>query len=336
MANIVLIWVKLFTHTQGLMVVVVGIATLIILHSIFKNFVCHTKLKRAPRPFPVWPVVGNLPLLGKLPHLSLYKLSQKYGDVMELKLGSISTIVISSPNRAKEVLQEHDLVFATRPRSVVLDMFTYGGKDVAWAPYGDDWRQMRKLCTSELFTTKRLQASKKIRDEEFSCTMHEIFEQCKDAKPINIKTLLHKTILNIMTQMLFTKRYFIEDGFYNNKHEEFNDFMTKLMRIGGTFNISDFVPYLKPFDLQGLVPQARKICMEMDQFFDKIIHDHMNEKHVDGSKDLVDVLLSLPPMEDSADRLDNNKIKAMLVVMFTLPHVDSISKKLSTYLHIKG
>jgi hypothetical protein len=179
MANIVLIWVKLFTHTQGLMVVVVEIATLIILHSIFKNFFCHTKLKRAPRPFPVWPVLGNIPLLGKLPHLSLYKLSQKYGDVMELKLGSMSTIVISSPNRAKEVLQEHDLVFATRPRSVVLDMFTYGGKDVAWAPYGDDWRQMRKLCTSELFTTKRLQASKQIRDEEFSCTMHEIFEQCK-------------------------------------------------------------------------------------------------------------------------------------------------------------
>jgi hypothetical protein len=157
----------------------------------------------------------------------------------------------------------------------------------------------------------------------------------QDAKPINIKTLLHKTILNIMTQMLFTKRYFIEDDFYNNKHEEFNDFMTKLMRLGGTFNISDFVPYLKPFDLQGLIPQAREIFMEMDQFFDKIIHDHMNEKHADGSKDLVDVLLSLPPMEDSGDRLDDNKIKAMLVVMFTLPHVDCNFKKLKTYLHIK-
>lgn len=130
-----------------------------------------------------------------------------------------------------------------------------------------------------------------------------------------------------MTQMLFTKRYFIEDDFYNNKHEEFNDFMTKLMHIGGTFNISDFVPYLKPFDLQGLLPQAREIFMKMDQFFNKIIHDHMNEKHADGSKDLVDVLLSLSPMEDSGDRLDDNKIKAMLVVMFTLPHVDCNFKR---------
>jgi cytochrome P450 len=133
----------------------------------------------------------------------------------------------------------------------------------------------------------------------------------QDAKLINIKTLLHKTILNIMTQMLFTRRYFTEDGFYNNKHEEF----------------SDFVQYFKPFDLQGLLPQAREIFMEMDQFFDKIIHDHMNEKHADGSKDLVDVLLSLSLMEDFGDKLDDNKIKAILVVMFTLPHVDCNFRK---------
>jgi hypothetical protein len=61
---------------------------------------------------------------------------------MELKLGSISVVVISSPNHAKEVLQIHDVLFATRPRSVVIDMLTYGQKDVAWAPYGDHWRQM--------------------------------------------------------------------------------------------------------------------------------------------------------------------------------------------------
>jgi len=176
MENIVWIWAKLITPTQGLMVVLIAIATLVILDFIFKNFFCHMKLKTAPRPFPLWPVLGNLPLIGNLPYLSFYKLSQKYGDVMELKLGSISVVVISSPNHAKEVLQIHDLLFATRPRSVVTDMLTYGRKDVAWAPYGDDWR---KLCASELLITKKLQAFKKIRDDEFSYTMHEIFEHCK-------------------------------------------------------------------------------------------------------------------------------------------------------------
>jgi len=113
MENIVWIWAKLITPTQGLMVVLVAIATLIILDFIFKNFFCHMKLKATPHPFPLWPMLGNLPLIGKFPHLSFYKLSQKYGDVMELKLGSISVIMISSPNHAKEVLQIHDLLFVT-------------------------------------------------------------------------------------------------------------------------------------------------------------------------------------------------------------------------------
>ncbi len=48
----------------------------------------------------------------------------------------------------------------------------------------------------------------------------------------------------------------------------------------------------------------------------------MNERQLDEPKDIVDVLLSLPTMEDFGDRLENNKIKAILLVMFTLPHVD--------------
>jgi hypothetical protein len=79
---------------------------------------------------------------------------------------------------------------------------------------------------------------------------------------------------------------------------------------------------LKPFDFQGLIPQAKQISMKIDQFFDKIIHDHLNEQQVDESKDFVDMLLSLPPIEDFGDRLDYNKIKAILLVMFILLHVD--------------
>jgi hypothetical protein len=75
----------------------------------------------------------------------------------------------------------------------------------------------------------------------------------QDAKPINMQALLHKTILNIITQMLFSKKYFSEDDSYNKNCEEFNDLMAKLMCIAGTLNISDYIPYLKPFDFQGLL-----------------------------------------------------------------------------------
>jgi hypothetical protein len=48
----------------------------------------------------------------------------------------------------------------------------------------------------------------------------------------------------------------------------------------GAFNISDFVPFLKPFDLQGLQHQIKHIQMSSDQFLEKIIQDHMRKKKV--------------------------------------------------------
>ena len=57
-------------------------------------------LKFAPGPKP-WPIIDNLNLIGPLPHQSLHKLSQKYGLIMQLKLGSVSVVVASSPEMAK-------------------------------------------------------------------------------------------------------------------------------------------------------------------------------------------------------------------------------------------
>lgn len=50
------------------------------------------------------------------------QLSQTYGPVMYLKLGSQDTLVISSPEHAKEVFKNHDLTFSERPKLIVLDL----------------------------------------------------------------------------------------------------------------------------------------------------------------------------------------------------------------------
>jgi hypothetical protein len=56
------------------------------------------------------------------------------------------------------VLRTHDRVFASRPRSVVADIILYGSCDVAFAPYGEYWRQARKLMTTHLLSAKRVQS----------------------------------------------------------------------------------------------------------------------------------------------------------------------------------
>jgi hypothetical protein len=178
MADMVMKWSQLITPAQ-LKIVASAIVSVIFLRYLIKHCLNrHTQLKRAPGPFPFWPVVGNLPLLGKLPHHSFYQLSKRYGDIMELKLGSVRTVVVSSPELAKEVLKVHDLIFATRPETVA-GKILFNQQDIAWAPYGEHWRHMRKISTLELFTLKRLEASKHVRDEELSWLVHEIFEICK-------------------------------------------------------------------------------------------------------------------------------------------------------------
>jgi hypothetical protein len=112
MGNIVGEWGQVITSSQLMLIVVASILfayfhCLVICHSY------HTKSKREPRPFPTWPIIGNLPLLGKSPYLFLYKLSKTCGDIMELKLGSICTLAISLAKLAQEVFKTHDLVFAS-------------------------------------------------------------------------------------------------------------------------------------------------------------------------------------------------------------------------------
>lgn len=61
-----------------------------------------------------WPIIGLLHIIGKAPHLSLATLSRVYGPVMSLRLGSLTTVVISSPEAAREVLRTLDHFFSAQ------------------------------------------------------------------------------------------------------------------------------------------------------------------------------------------------------------------------------
>ena len=82
---------------------------------------------------PGWPIIGNILQIGKAPHRSLADLSRIYGSVMSLRLGSLTTVIISSPEAAREVLKTHDQVLSGR---IILDPIQSIHQDVsmAWLP----------------------------------------------------------------------------------------------------------------------------------------------------------------------------------------------------------
>jgi len=85
----------------------------ITIHVLISTFKPKKTSKYPPGPRPL-PIIGNILDLGNLPHQKLAKLYKIYGPTMCLKLGSTTTIVISSPHGAKEVVQKHDQIFSNK------------------------------------------------------------------------------------------------------------------------------------------------------------------------------------------------------------------------------
>ncbi|KAM3357130.1 hypothetical protein P3S68_023844 [Capsicum galapagoense] len=102
-----------------------------------------------PRPSP-WPIIGSLHLLGAKPHVSLANLANIYGPTMSLKLGQITTVVISLSAMAKQVLQKQDLAFSTRFFPDALQAHNYCKFSVSRLPVCPQWRTIRKILSPKV------------------------------------------------------------------------------------------------------------------------------------------------------------------------------------------
>ncbi|GJN28983.1 hypothetical protein PR202_gb17165 [Eleusine coracana subsp. coracana] len=129
----------------------------------FLDILLHARRNLPPGPRPL-PVIGSLHLLGNQPHRSLARLSKVHGPLMSLRLGAVTTVVVSSPKVAREFLQKHDAAFASRsaPNAAI----NHAKNAIAWLPNGPRWRTLRKIMSTELFAPRRLDALQHLRREK--------------------------------------------------------------------------------------------------------------------------------------------------------------------------
>ncbi|XP_052181446.1 cytochrome P450 71B9-like isoform X4 [Diospyros lotus] len=152
------------------------------------------KLKQSGGRFQLPPGPPGLPFVGNLHQLDksalcrhLWQLSKIYGPLMSLQLGSRPILVVSSAKMAKQFLKTHDAQFAGRPSMVGQLKLSYNGLDLAFAPFDDYWREMRKICNLHLFSAKRVQSFRSIREDEVSKMIKKINKLASDSKPINLR-----------------------------------------------------------------------------------------------------------------------------------------------------
>ncbi|XP_062008754.1 trimethyltridecatetraene synthase-like [Rosa rugosa] len=267
------------------------------------------KLNLPPGPKP-WPIIGNLNLIGNLPHRSIHDLSQKYGPIMHLKFGSFPVVVGSSVEMAKAFLKTHDVTFAGRPKIAAGKYTTYNYSDITWSPYGPYWRQARKMCIMELFSNKRLESYEYIRREEISALLRGLYESSNTN--ILLKDHLSNVSLNVISRMVLGKKYTDKSKDAIVSPDEFKKMIDELFLLSGVLNIGDSIPWLDFLDLQGYIKRMKALSKKLDRFLEHVLDEHIENKKAKDfvATDMVDVLLQLADDPNLEVKLERHGVKA--------------------------
>ncbi|XP_049342745.1 premnaspirodiene oxygenase-like isoform X5 [Solanum verrucosum] len=274
------------------------------------------KLPPGPWKLPFIGSVHHLALEGGLPHHALTNLGKKHGPFMHLQLGEISTIVVSSMDMAREVLKTHDLAFASMPKLLALNIICYKSTDIAFTPYGDYWRQMRKVCVLELLATKNVRSFSSIRRDEASHLVQFIRSSTRD-EPINVTERILWYQSSITCKAAF--------GELLKDQEKFLGILRELMEVAGGFSLADIFPSIKILQvLSGLKSRILKVHKNIDVIVEEVINEHKKNlasgkkgNGAFGGEDLVDVLLRLMESGELKIPITNDNIKAIMVDLFS-------------------
>ncbi|KAK9132919.1 hypothetical protein Scep_012447 [Stephania cephalantha] len=268
--------------------------------------------KLPPGPWKL-PIVGHLHHLLGLPHHCLRDLARNHGSLMHLQLGRISTVIVSSAEVAKQVMKTNDLLFVDRFVIFSAKIMTYKCKDMIFAPYGDYWRQMRKICILELLSAKRVQSFWSLRNEEVSNLLQSISFMA--GSKVNISERFYSLTGDIISRAAFGKKC--------KDNPSFMLAMQEAIKTGGGFDIADLFPSLKFLHmLNGTKSKLERIHCKVDKILNDIIEEHKEhwkETNTvkDDVEDLVDVLLRLQESGDLDFPITTENIKAVILDIFT-------------------
>lgn len=186
---------------------------------------------------------------------------------MLLQLGRVPTLVVSTPELAKEVLRIRDLDCCTRPLSRGQRRLSYNFLDLAFSPYGEYWREMRKLCVIELFTNKRVQSFWYVRESEVAHLISTISQSIPN--PVDLSDLMFSLTNNVIGKIAFGTTHRGNQFEYGKLKDIIDDAMTLL----SGFSVSDFFPGIgSVLDLvTGLQWKLERCFRNLDTFFQKVV-----------------------------------------------------------------
>uniref|UniRef100_A0A803P3G5 Cytochrome P450 n=1 Tax=Cannabis sativa TaxID=3483 RepID=A0A803P3G5_CANSA len=246
--------------------------------------------KNLPPTPPSLPIIGHLHLVKPPLHRALRNLSTKYGDVFSLRFGFRQVVVVSSPSVVEECFTKNDVVLANRPQLLAAKHIGYNSTNMVDTPYGDHWRNLRRIGATEIFSSGRLNLFVGIRRDEVKRLLFKLSHH-KDWQKVELKSMLQELLYNILMRMVAGKRCDNNDMVNKEEARRYRDTLRVALGLAGAGNSADFLPFLNWIP-NSFEKKVKKVGKKLDSLVEGLIKEHRSSRDKNRNT-IIEHLLSL-------------------------------------------
>ncbi|KAJ7076085.1 cytochrome P450 [Mycena belliarum] len=217
--------------------------SLCLLGAVVLGLIISTKVGQRERGLPpgpqTVPIVGNIHLLPKAEemHLKFMEWSRKYGEIVSLKIGTGTMIILSSPSAIKGVVDKHGWEASSRPPNYLAGL-AVGGYHILFALNTSQLRNLRKTV-ARFFSPQHSVGRVPVEAAESSQLLFDMMTH-----PENFSKSIRRYTNSIAMVAVYGQRIscFTSpqlDRFYNTLHQFLH------ILVPGTYPPLDVLPALK-------------------------------------------------------------------------------------------